>query len=86
MNRIIPLLGVVTICLSGCSGSDYRDTPAPTPMQPAATQDFTAFVVSQYSSTATTETAGPIEVDTTNFTFGDNDNPAAFNSIIATAP
>ena len=85
MNRFIPLLGVVTIALSGCSGSDYKNA-SPSPMQPAAQQDFTAFVVSQYTPAATTEIAGPIAVDTTNFTFGDNDNPAAFNSIIATAP
>jgi len=81
MNRTAILLGVASIALAGCSGSDYKNqTPAALP--PAAQLDFTTFVAAQFAASATTETALPVEVDTTNFGFGDQDNPAAFNSLL----
>jgi len=82
MKRDVVLIALAAIVATGCSDSynGNRSTGAP----PAAQLDFNTFVIAQYSST--NETARPLEVDQTNFGFSDQDNPAAFSSVLAAAP
>lgn len=94
MKRIFSIFALgltigLTMGLSGCSSSydDVRSAGAGTPpAAPAGQTDFTNFVVAQYGTAATSETASPVDSDPITFTFADNDNTDAFNSIIATAP
>ena len=87
MKRMALVLVVATLAW-GCSDNDYRSNSQATPPSgpSGGSADFTAFVVSQYNATATTETAVPVPVDTTNFTFADDTNSDAFNTVIANAP
>ncbi|MET0498738.1 MAG: hypothetical protein ABW106_10790 [Steroidobacteraceae bacterium] len=90
MMKRTALVLVVSVLALGCSDNDYRSnsTTAPPPSSgpSGGSSDFTAFVVSQYTATATSETAIPVAVDATNFTFADDTNPDAFNTVISTAP
>ena len=85
MKRTLLILGIAALA-TGCSDNDYRSNSqgAPPSAPSGGNADFTSFVVSQYA--ATNETAQPVQVDTTNFTFADDGNPDAFNTVIATAP
>ena len=84
MKHLKQGLWVAVVACVGCSGgSDYRQGTVSPP--PSATTDFSAFVSAQYL-TPPSETATPENVETTNFTFADDDNPNAFDSVVATAP
>jgi hypothetical protein len=77
-------LCIVALACAGCSDSNYR---AGTLTPPAAGNNvnFTTFVTAQFA-TPPSQTAAPVEVDATTFTFPDNDDPTTFNTIISNAP
>ena len=84
MKHFRKLLCVTVVLCAGCSGSDYR-APAGSGPPGANATDFSTFVTAQFASPPS-ETAAPVEVEATNFTFADDDDPNAFNAVIATAP
>ena len=84
MKHFKQLLCVTAVLCAGC-GSDYSPPPGVSPPGGANAVDFSTFVSTQYG-TPPSETALPVEVEATNFTFADDDNPRAFDSVIATAP
>jgi hypothetical protein len=88
MQHFKQIFCVAVVFCAGCSGSNYGRRPAPsTPPPPGATTvDFSNFVVAQYQPSATNETRAPVQVESTNFTFADDDNPNAFDSLLATSP
>jgi ABC-type glycerol-3-phosphate transport system substrate-binding protein len=75
------------LTLSGCSGgsSGYDEPPpAPPPPPPASTQtNFTAFTRSQMGESMTTETAEPMEVETIDWVFTDDDDEAQYDDVIS---
>ncbi|MEO7774314.1 MAG: hypothetical protein ABIT36_06995 [Steroidobacteraceae bacterium] len=75
------------LAVSGCGGAG-SDTPAPAPTTPTPSNpqplQFTSFVSSQFAQSATGETQTSVEVETTPFTFTDED-PTAFDVVIAAA-
>jgi hypothetical protein len=80
----IPIAAGLT--LSGCGGSSgYGESPpAPPPPPPAATQtNFTAFTRSQMGGSMTTETAEPMEVETIDWVFTDDDDEAQYDDVIS---
>lgn len=76
---------VAVVLCAGCSSSNNSQPPA-SPPPGANTTDFSTFVTAQYLAPALSETAAPADVESTNFTFADDDNQNAFDSVIATAP
>jgi len=90
MKHFKQLLCVAVVFCAGCSGgSGYGGggaAPAPSPPPAAGPTDFTTFVVAQFAASATNETATPVEVEATQFTFADQDNPMAFDPVISSAP
>ncbi len=82
MKHFKPMLCVAVVLCGGCS--DSGRAPALSP--PGATADFSTFVVSQFLSATPSETAAPVEVEGTTFTFADDDDPNIFDAVIATAP
>lgn len=72
---------VAVVLCAGCSSSNNSQSSL-TPN----TTDFTTFVTAQYLTPGLSETAAPADVESTNFTFADDDNPNAFDLVIATAP
>jgi len=85
MKRIAICVALAATAFTGCGGSDYGNR-SPSGPAPAASLDFSTFVITQYSPASTNETSAPVEVEMTNFAFGDQDNPAVFNSLLAVAP
>ena len=75
-------LAVLGLC-AGCSDSDYRGSAS----QPAAPDNanFNNFVIAQFVA-GPSETAAPIEVDATQFTFPADSDPSAFDFVISSAP
>lgn len=81
MKYFKQLTCVAVVLCAGCSGgSDYSASPPPPPG--GNTTDFSTFVTAQFLG----QTAAPADVETTNFTFADDDNVNAFDAVIATAP
>jgi hypothetical protein len=77
------------IALAACGGSDKDDmmgsTPPPAPPAPVPT-NFTNFVTVQVTEPiASSPTLTPVIVDAITFSFPDDDNPAAFDAVIAAA-
>lgn len=93
LRLLVPLAVIgAGLGLAGCSGGSdgnmTSSTPPPssttpgstvTPPAPQAT-DFTVFVKQQVA--ATSETSSPVDINSTNFTFEDEDNPAAFDDVL----
>jgi hypothetical protein len=86
MKRIAIYIALAVTALTGCGGSDYGNRSPGGGLPATAPLDFSTFVITQYSPASTNETALPVEVEMTNFAFGDQDNPAVFNSLLAVAP
>lgn len=77
----------VVLC-AGCSGSDYN-SPTVVSQPPAGTNstDYTTFVQAQYVTLpGANETTAPVDVESTQFNFGDQDNPTAFDATISSSP
>lgn len=78
---------VAVLLCAGCSGgSDYSASAPPAQPPGGNTTDFSTFVTAQFLAPALSQTAAPADVEATTFTFADDDNPNAFDSVIATAP
>ena len=88
LNSLVPasLLAIAMLASAGCSDSDYKGGAVTAPPPVAAKSDFSSFVVSQFAASASTETAPSVDVEKIDFSFVDDNNPTAFNSVIATAP
>jgi hypothetical protein len=83
MKHFKQMVCLTIVLCAGCSGSDNRQA---SPSGPGANAtDFSTFV-SQLVSSTPSETAAPVEVESANFTFADDDNPAAFDAVISAAP
>ena len=76
---------VAVVLCAGCSSSN-NSRPAAAPPPGPNTTDFSTFVTAQFLAPALSQTAAPADVESTTFTFADDDNPNAFDSVIATAP
>ena len=87
MKYFTHLVVLTAVACAGCDSSDgYKLNSTSSPAPIAQKTDFSSFVIQQYSPSASAETAASVEVEATDFSFVDNDNPTAFNSVIATAP
>ena len=82
--HLVPLVAAIGLALSGCGGSSDRSPSMQQPPPPVQT-NFTAFTQAQFGTAATTETGLPVEVESTDFAFSDDDNPAAFDAVINAA-
>ena len=82
--HLVPLVATIGLALSGCGGSSYRSPPMQQPPPPVQT-NFTTFAQAQFGTAATTETGVPVEVESTDFAFTDEDNAAAFDVIVNAA-
>jgi hypothetical protein len=81
---LVPLAVAIGLALSACGGSSYRIPSMQQPPPPVQT-NFTTFTQAQFGTAFTTEDSVPVEVESTDFAFTDDDNPAAFDVIINTA-
>lgn len=81
MTEATAILLFSALLLAGCSGSDHR----PPTSEPPAKVAFSAFVVEQYSAANTTETATPIEVESQEFSFADDDDDTTYDAVISSA-
>jgi len=87
-NRIFAALSLACVfALAGCGGSSNSNTqptppaPAPTPTPPPAVDTAFAPFVLNLISTQTNNTALPVDINGTTFTFTEDAN--AFNSALA---
>jgi hypothetical protein len=80
MKRLVPVLTVA--CLAACGGGGMSDNGAMNPpmVRPAAKTSFTSFTERLISSQS--ETEEPLAVASTDFSFPDDDNQAAFAAIV----
>ena len=82
--QLVLIGATLALALGGCGGSNSNSTtqvpPPPPPPPPPATTSFTSFVGTVLASTS--DTTEPVDVNGVNFTFPDNDNPAAFNNVV----
>ncbi|MET0280087.1 MAG: hypothetical protein ABW278_03045 [Steroidobacteraceae bacterium] len=85
------LLIAAGTALAACGGSNHDGAmggggSSPPPSPPAPT-NFTRLVSLQVvEPLASDQTTKPILVDAIDFSFPDDDNPAAFDAVIASAP
>lgn len=89
MNRLTQIVLAAAVVCAGCSNSsDYKqNTPVASSPPPAPVQtDFSNFVVLQFGTAASAETAPSVDVNALNFTFADDNNPAIFDGVIAANP
>jgi hypothetical protein len=70
------VLASLLLAMTACDSSNYGGSP---PVPPQAT-DFTGFVKDQFAATA--DDSDPVEVDEVDFTFDDQDDPAAFDDLL----
>lgn len=88
MNRLTQIALAAVVC-TGCSNSSSysQRTPGASSPPPAAAQtDFSSFVLLQFSPAASADTATAVDVETTNFAFADDDNPAVFAPLLVSVP
>jgi len=84
MKHLRLLLCLTVVSCAGCDDSNYRSGDAATP--PGANNaDFNTFVTAQFV-TPPSQTAAPIEVENTQFTFPAEGDPSAFDAIVSSAP
>jgi hypothetical protein len=83
--HLAPLLAIVGLALSACGGSSYRSPLVQQQPPPPVQTNFTTFAQAQFGTAATTETGVPVEIESTDFAFPDDDNPAAFDAVINAA-
>lgn len=81
------MIGIgVTLLLGACGSDNNRSVqvppPPPPPPPPPMAVDFTPFVKAQFDATA--DDTDPVAVDDTDFAFNDEDNPGAFDDLLAT--
>lgn len=79
MNKTLFTLSALVL-LAACSDSDPLVVvpPAPPPPPPTAL-DFTTFVKAQIADTS--DTREPVEINELEFSFGDLENPDAYNDL-----
>ena len=70
-------VSVSALLLSGCFGSD-NDRPR---QQAPVAINYTAFVKAQLATTG--DTRDPVAINDTRFIFRDQDNPDAYNNVLA---
>jgi hypothetical protein len=76
------LAAAAILVTGGCGGSDYGGSaPPPPPPPPPMATDYTQFVKAQFAATA--DTTDPEAVDGTDFALNDQDNPGAFDDLLA---
>lgn len=80
MIRTIALLVCIVALLEGCGGGNGSEQMPP---PPAATVQFTALVKQVMAAPA--DTAAPMEVGNLSIAFDDDENPQAFDDILAAA-
>ena len=80
MMRVVPVL--MAAGLAACGGGEMSDNSAMNPptAMPAAKISFTTFTEKLISSQS--ETAEPLAVAPTDFSFSDDDNEAAFAAVV----
>ena len=80
MKWVLPVL--MAASLAACGGGDMSDntTMNPPMVTPAAKISFTTFTEKLISSHS--ETAEPVAVAPTDFSFADDDNAAAFAAVV----
>lgn len=83
--HLAPLVAAIGLTLSACGGSSYRSHPPMQQPSPPVQTNFTTFTQAQFGTAATTQTGVPVEVESTDFAFPDDDNPAAFDAVINAA-
>ncbi len=73
-------IGLLMVVISGCENSSGgAPVVAVQPSSPSPT-DFSTFVVDQFA--ATSDTTDAVDVDEADFSFADDENPHAFDSLI----
>lgn len=89
LKRIKQGLCLAVVLCAGCSGSDYNNSQPAVSQPPAGATslDYTSFVQGQFITLpGANETTTPVDVESTQFTFADQDNTTAFDSTITAAP
>jgi len=78
--RALAAAGVVAALIAGCNNGETTHTePVPT-SPPSSTLDFTAFATQAFSNSANST---PVAINNLTFNFDSNDDPTAFDSLIA---
>jgi predicted component of type VI protein secretion system len=75
--RMLAAAGAAAAALAGCGGNG--ETTVPNTPPPPQTVEFSIFATQAFSNNAN---SSPVSVDV-NFTFDVNDDPTAFDSLIA---
>lgn len=85
MKRLVPMAMAMAACLAACGGGgDMSDNTMNPPMAtPVAKTSFTTFTERLISSQS--ETEEPVAVASTDFSFPDDDNGAAFAAVVPAA-
>jgi hypothetical protein len=78
--RALAAVGVTAALIAGCdNGATTHTEPVPT-SPPSATLDFTVFATQAFSNNANST---PVALNNISFNFDSNDDPTAFDSLIA---
>ena len=80
MKRLILPLAVAA-ALSGCGGDSMGASQAMPAAAPPSATDFTAFLKQLLAGQS--DTSAPLTVSAAQFVFPDDDNPAAFATVLA---
>lgn len=81
MNKLFITMSAAML-LAACSDSAPLVAEAPTPTPPPAALDYTTFVKAQIADTS--DTREPVEINDLEFSFGDLDNPNAYDDLFTT--
>lgn len=82
-RRLLVLTTTTSLALLAGCGGGHSNNPTPPDgggTTPPTTVSFTAFVHTQLA--ATSETTQPADVNGVDFTFPDDNNPAAFDDVV----
>ena len=80
MNTLRALAACAALMLGACSSDSGGSAPPAQVPPPPAQISFSEFVADLFG--ATSDTAEPAPVDNVDFSFDDNENPSAFDTLL----
>ena len=78
--KLVAAAGVAAALIAGCHNGSSSSAPAMSTPPPSSTVDFTTFATQAFSNNANST---PVAINNVTFTFDSNDDPTAFDVLIA---
>jgi hypothetical protein len=77
--RLVAAAGAAAVFIAGCNNNNTTTVPEPNP-PPSSTVSFTIFAETAFANSANST---PVAINDVTFNFDSNDDPTAFNNLIA---